>query len=506
MDSKLKLQQTPGAGDPGAPSTPGAPGSSHLGTGETRPPAHPLLILAAILLSAAGYYWTYGLFPIWELAWLAPLPILWIAPRLKLRVAAPAAFLAMAIARFDMWSYYRLLHLPLWLMIAAVLMPAAVFAFAVCLFRSFLRRGRPLLAVLAFPAAIVSYEYLFSLWQGTFGNTAYTQLRNLPVLQLAALTGIWGISDLVAFVPATVAALVYVRGAQRRTLAAALAVTVVAVLGYGFARLANTPPAASTVRVGFAETHVGPNMMPHDPAVIMSLMQGYAGQVHQLAAQGAQIVVLPEMTAPVGDDLVAQIDALFEQTARATGAQIDLGVLHITGGRAWNEARLYSPAGALEAVYRKHHLVPVAEGGTIPGTAISFLSQPEGVIGLQICRDMDYPELSRRYARHDVGLMLVPAWEFGPDYLWHGHMALMRAVEDGFTLVRTAKQGYLTASDDRGRILAERLTLPETGFTTMLASVPVRHDLTLFQLWGDWFAWFDLALLAALLVIPMGKE
>ena len=114
---------------------------------------------------------------------------------------------------------------------------------------------------------------------------------------------------------------------------------------------------------------------------------------------------------------------------------------------------------------------------------------------------MDYPELARRYGKRNVGLMLVPAWEFGPDYLWHGHMALMRAVEDGFTIARSAKQGYLTASDDRGRILQEKLTLPETGFTTMLATVPVRHDPTLYQLWGDWFAWLDLALLAALLVL-----
>ena len=101
--------------------------------------------------------------------------------------------------------------------------------------------------------------------------------------------------------------------------------------------------------------------MPHAPADIMNLMHGYADQVQKLAMQGAKIVVLPEMTAPVADNLMSQIDSLFEQTARATGAQIDLGVLHNTGGRAWNEARLYSPAGSLEAVYRKHHLVPVAE-------------------------------------------------------------------------------------------------------------------------------------------------
>jgi apolipoprotein N-acyltransferase len=473
--------------------------SLHLSSDARVGRPHSLFILAAILLTAAAYYWTYGLFPIWELAWFAPLPILWLAPRVTARAAAGAAFLAMALARFDMWNYYRLLHIPLVLSIGAVILPAIVFALAICLYRSFLRPGRPALAVLAFPALTVAYEYLFSLWQGTFGNTAYTQLRDLPVLQLAALTGIWGISFVVALVPAIAATLFYVQGKPRRNLAIALACVAVAVLSYGTIRLAITPPAFSTVRVGLAETHVGPNLMPHDPAVIMNLMRGYADQSRSLAAQGAQIVVLPEMTAPVNDDLVSQIDALFEQTARAANVQIDLGVLHNTGGRAWNEARLYSPAGTLEAVYRKHHLVPVAEGGTTPGTAISVLPQPEGVVGLQICRDMDYPKLSRRYAMQDVGLMLVPAWEFGPDYLWHGHMALMRAVEGGFTLVRSAKIGYLTASDDRGRILAEKLTLPETGFTTMLATVPIRHDPTLYQQWGNWFAWLDLTLLASLL-------
>lgn len=489
--------------------------SSHLFSGARVGGVSPLLVLAAILLSAAGYYWTYGLFPIWELAWLAPLPILllagWGCPRSPAfgdrggKTIAAAAFLAMALARLDLWGYYRTLHLPVWIGIAGAVLPGLAFACAIALYRTFLLRGRPALAVLAFPATIVAYEYLFSLWQGTFGNTAYTQLRNLPVLQLAALTGVWGVSFVVALIPAMAATLFFIQSKQRRNLAIALAGVAAAVLAWGTIRLAATPPAPATARVGFAETHVGPNLMPHDSAVIMNLMHGYAVQAQQLAAQGAQIVVLPEMTAPVADDLLAQIDALFEQTARSTHTQIDLGVLHLTGGRQWNEARLYSPAGTLAAVYRKHHLVPGAEAGTTPGTEISVLPQPEGVLGLQICRDMDYPELSRRYALHHVALMLVPAWEFGPDYLWHGHMALMRAVEDGFTLVRSAKQGYLTASDDRGRILAETLTLPETGFTTMLATVPVRHDPTLYQQWGNWFAWFTLALFSALLVLALGR-
>ncbi|HWE85900.1 MAG TPA: nitrilase-related carbon-nitrogen hydrolase [Terracidiphilus sp.] len=464
-----------------------------------------VLIAAAIVLSAAAYYWTYGLFPIWELAWLAPLPILWLAPRLGGCTAAGTAFAAMAVAGFDKWSYYRLLHLPLWLSIAAVVEPAIVVALAVSLYRSFLCRGQPGRAVLAYPAVFVAAEYLFSLWQGTFGNTAYTQLRDLPVLQLGALTGIWGISFVVALAPAMAVAILALQGKPRRNMAIAFAAVAAVVLAYGSIRLATTPAAPSIVRVGLAESHVGPNLFPSTFDSTMNLMQGYADQARQLVAKGAKIVVLPEMTARVDDQsapqLMPQIDAVFEQTARATGARILLGVLHVTGDAAYNEGRLYSPSGTIETVYRKHHLVPVAEGGTTPGAAISVLPQPEGTIGVQICRDMDYPELARRYGKQDVGLVLVPAWEFGPDYLWHGHMALMRAVEDGFSIVRSAKQGYLTVSDDRGRILDEKLTLPETSFATMLASVPVRHDPTLYQLWGDWFAWLDLALLAALLAL-----
>lgn len=77
----------------------------------------------------------------------------------------------------------------------------------------------------------------------------------------------------------------------------------------------------------------------------------------------------------------------------------------------------------------------------------------------------------------------------------------MRGVEDGFTLVRNAKVGLLTASDDRGRVIAEESTRTDGGFTTMLVTVPVRYDFTVYQKWGDWFAWVDLVVLVLLLAL-----
>jgi apolipoprotein N-acyltransferase len=90
--------------------------------------------------------------------------------------------------------------------------------------------------------------------------------------------------------------------------------------------------------------------------------------------------------------------------------------------------------------------------------------------------------------------MIVPDWDFNLDRAWHAHMAVMRRVEDGFGIARAARNGYLTVSDNRGRILAEARS-HSAPFATLLAEVPVVHSPTLYLLLGDWFAWFVVALL-----------
>jgi hypothetical protein len=61
------------------------------------------------------------------------------------------------------------------------------------------------------------------------------------------------------------------------------------------------------------------------------------------------------------------------------------------------------------------------------------------------------------------------------DRVWHGHMAVMRGVEDGFSIARAAKGGSLTVSDDRGRMLAETRS-DSAPFATLGAMVPAVHD------------------------------
>src|SRR5208337_2107849 len=147
--------------------------------------------------------------------------------------------------------------------------------------------------------------------------------------------------------------------------------------------------------------------------------------------------------------------------------------------KRFNEARMYSANGALVATYDKHHMVPGFEDMDQPGTRITVLDQPSGVWGIQICMDMDFPRLSREYGAKGVGLLLEPAWDFNLDGWLHGRMAVMRGVESGFTIARAAKQGLLTVSDDRGRILAQQ-EAASVRFASLLATAPIRHDDTLY--------------------------
>jgi apolipoprotein N-acyltransferase len=133
-----------------------------------------------------------------------------------------------------------------------------------------------------------------------------------------------------------------------------------------------------------------------------------------------------------------------------------------------------------------------------PGDKRVLLEQPSGRWGLQICKDMDFPQLSREYAGEGANLLLVPAWDFNLDRWLHARMAVLRAVENGFALARSARNGLLTLSDNRGHILAEAATV--TGrFVSITGTVNVAREKTFYTQAGDWFAWLCVAMFIVLL-------
>jgi apolipoprotein N-acyltransferase len=144
--------------------------------------------------------------------------------------------------------------------------------------------------------------------------------------------------------------------------------------------------------------------------------------------------------------------------------------------------------------YDKQHLLPQFEPGLQTGRTPTLLSREPAPWGVAICKDLDFAAPARRYGEAGAGLLLVPAWDFGLDRRWHGHIAIMRGVENGCAVARASREGNLTVSDRCGRIVAERPSAP-TGFATLVTSVPASPVRTVYARVGDSFAWFAAGLL-----------
>jgi apolipoprotein N-acyltransferase len=443
-----------------------------------------------------------GLHPTWWLTWLAPLPVLLVAPRLRAWLVFIIAALAWFVGGLNMWHVLRAIYgIPIPVILAFLIVPALIFGLAVLLFRTFIRRGALWRATLVFPMTWVAYEYLSEMRSPhcTFGNLGYTQMDCLPVLQIVALVGIWGISFCIFLLPAALAILFSQHGSrgQRINLAASVVVFLAIVLGYGAYRLQWDSESHDKATIGLMATD-SLDLFPRDDQTALKLMQLYAKEIERWAGGRVDVIVLPEKIALVSDKGTAQLDALCKSAASRAGAHIVVGVDRGTASRRSNEARLYSPQGKLRAVYVKHHLIPPYEDADVPGTELTVLNKGASVWGIEICKDLDFPALARRNGAQGVGLLLVPAWDFLEDGWLHDRMAVMRGVESGFSIARVAKQGLLSISDDRGRVLAEATSSATSPFASLVATVPVRHTETVYLLCGDWFGWANAVGLAAI--------
>ncbi len=152
-----------------------------------------VLVLLALVASSVALYFGTGLHPIWWLMWIAPIPVLLLAPRVSGRVAFAVALLAWTVGGLNEWRFFRgVLEMPLPIVVLIAVLPAVFFAIDVLVYRAFLRTS-VWRTVLVFPSIWVFCEFVGESLSihSTAGNISYSQMNFLPVLQLASVTGIW---------------------------------------------------------------------------------------------------------------------------------------------------------------------------------------------------------------------------------------------------------------------------------------------------------------------------
>jgi apolipoprotein N-acyltransferase len=422
--------------------------------------------------------------------------------------AALVSCLAWLVGCLNLWHYFRALGVPPAAWFGAFGTSAAAFTASVLLMRALARRGFLWSAWLGLPAAWITFEFVRNLlWpHGSAACVAYSQLNFLPFLQVASLGGPWGMGFVLMLFPAGLALGIDRWGQERKQALRILGATsgvLATLLTFGAVRLA-MPQHGPQVTVGLAVSDANGGAPVNDPgAATKRLFEDYAQHAGQLIDRGAQVIVMPENMGVVLDSDVANTDAIFQPIADRTGAILVVGMAHIDATGRHNEARIYAPGAAVRS-YDKEHLLPPFETGLFtPGTSRTPIAAPGKFAGqtwaFAICKDLDFTNPARAYGLAGAGLMLTPAWDFRMDGLWHGHIAVMRAVEDGFSLARASRNGLLTVSDDRGRVVAE-IASDTAPFAMLLATVPAGHGSTLFLLLGDWFGWYSIAVLIMALV------
>ncbi|MCC4621007.1 carbon-nitrogen hydrolase family protein [Xanthomonas cassavae CFBP 4642] len=221
--------------------------------------------------------------------------------------------------------------------------------------------------------------------------------------------------------------------------------------------------------------------------------------VGALAGQGAHLVVLPEKIAVPPSAELARWQAHFAALARTHRLWLVVGVGE-HGAHPRNLAWLFDPQGKPVLTSDKHILAPPERAQHYAtGTHYALQTIGDARSGLAICKDMLFAPLARANGQCNAAMMLVPAWDFGYHDAWtSAHMTVLRGVENGYVVVRNAREGWLIASDAQGRVLLQADSAPMPG-ASALVSVPVGPQRpTLSPRVGDLFG--GLCVLAVLLV------
>ncbi|MDP9865994.1 MULTISPECIES: nitrilase-related carbon-nitrogen hydrolase [Streptosporangium] len=454
--------------------------------------------IAAAALSALLFCSGSGLHPVPWCTWLAPLPVLALAPRVGAGTAFAAGTAAWLGGTAPLWDYaLNSIELPLPVVAVSFVGTASLFGLASVAFRALTSRGRPLSAALVVPAAWVTVEYALSVItpHGAWSSLAYTQADVLPVLQTASAAGVWGITFLLMAVPSGIAALLAPAAAGRLRLVAVLGSVLAVALGYGGWQLRTPPPAQRDTVALLATDHPNDLIRLGTPQG-RDLVRRYTARIEALAAAGARVVVTPEKTFLAdGADLRTLAAPLSAITARHR-VDVIAGLVVSRGGELYNVALDFPAGGGAPVEYVKHHLIPGLEDGLRTGTRPAFV--PGKPWGLIICKDLDYPGLVRDYRNRGATALYAPAWDFDRDGWLHSRMAVTRGVESGLSVARAPRAGLLVLSDPQGRIVAEAPTA-DTPFASVTAALPAPAAPTLYARWGDWAAWSCAVLLLLLL-------
>ncbi len=345
----------------------------------------------------------------------------------------------------------------------------------------------------------------------------YSQYRHLPLPQVAAVTGVYGVSFVVVAVNAALWRLLARDRGWTQPLAAAATAAGAVALAIASAWLPPSADGSPTLDVALAQGSIDQGVK-WDLASRDATLAVYRTLTVDAAGRGAKLVVWPETSLPFVFEEGLRGTAV-QGLARATGAYLLVGALGRGPEGLRNSAFMVAPDGEVVGRYDKRHLVPFGEyvplksllpfvdilgGGAIgelrSGREATIFSTPLGRLAVVICYEAIFPAEVRDFflAGADVLVNITnDAW-FGRSAapVQHLAMAAFRAVENRAYLVRAANTGISAIVAPDGRIV-EASGL----FTREIVSGTIAPRLgpSVYTRYGDVFAWATVAVALAVM-------
>ncbi len=509
--------------------------------------ALPLVLLSALLLtfSFPSFISLEGL-PL--LAFFALVPLFWVftASNYRWGVIYGTAF---GVAQGMLTNYWLGTFSLITLQVVAIFFFISYLLFLAPVLWLYKRNRK--LGFFIFPTAWVLFDFIRT---GGFlgypwGMVGSSQYAFLPLIQIASITGIWGVSFVVLLVNAALASLFSGRSFDRRALWWRLIPT---------AALMLLVLAGGTIYLLVTRCGTEREDRTAMPVRVALIQQNSDPRKHDYRETFEKLKVLTDETMVENPDIVIWSETAFVPNIRRWSRydpdeyglarvvrdfleyQKNLGTWLLTGNDDYelsegengeevrldyNAAVLFSPAGERVKTYHKLHLVPFTEYFPYkeslpgfyklllafdvylwePGRERVIFDHPRFSFITPICFEDTFPDDIRRFIKQGAGVII----NISNDY-WslteveakqHYINSLFRAVENRRPLLRATASGLTCYVDPSGKLVA---AVPYYSEEYLLAEVPVGNSrLSFYTRYGDWFPILQGIILAALALVTM---
>ncbi len=485
-----------------------------------------LSVASGVLLFFSFPKFGFGIF-----AWFSLVPLLYVLRGKSLSEGILIGFITGLVCNIGIIYWVTIVvvkygYLPFYLGVLVMLLLAVYLSVYVSIFSAgvIFFRGRGIPEIISAPLLWTCLEYGKSnFFTGLpWENLAYSQYLNTSLIQIADITGIYGITFLVVFINCVLYDLIFVHTKKRKVLSEVVigCVLVALVLSYGVLRidsLRETLKDARSVKVALIQGNIDQSIK-WNPRYQSETLNTYRDlSLGALQSEGG-LIVWPETAVPLFFQNVDDNHRDILRIAKKSKSYLLFGspsfVREEGETHLLNSAYLISPAGNVVGKYDKVHLVPYGEyvpfrsffpfleklvvgaGDFCSGRGYYPLEMNGEKVGVLICFESIFPEISREYRKRGASLLVNitnDAW-FGKSSAPYQHlsMAVFRAVENRLCLVRAANTGISAIIGPTGKIISKTGLFERTSFT---GTVQFINHKTFYSRYGDLFALLCLVLL-----------